>query len=159
MGFEIERKFLVKTDEYKKLGTGEKYVQGYLSRQKERVVRIRRAGEEAFMTIKGITKGATRLEYEYEIPADEADEILKKLCEHPLIEKTRYKIRVDHDLWEVDEFHGFNEGLVIAEIELLEEDDEFSKPKWLGAEITLDSRYYNSNLITKPFRTWTAEEE
>ncbi|MBT3229426.1 MAG: CYTH domain-containing protein [Candidatus Marinimicrobia bacterium] len=154
MGQEIERKFLVTATSYRDLAKGTHYKQGYLNSQKERVVRVRTIDETGFMTVKGITKGATRLEYEYEIPAKDADELLELLCEQPIIDKHRYKVPMDGFVWEIDEFHGENEGLTVAEIELLSEDQEFSKPDWVGEEVTGDPRYYNSNLIANPYTKW-----
>jgi len=154
MGQEIERKFLVTATTYRTLATGTHYKQGYLNSQKERVVRVRTIDETGFMTVKGITKGATRLEYEYEIPVKDADELLVQLCEQPIIDKHRYKVPLDGFVWEIDEFHGENEGLTVAEIELLSEDQEFPKPDWVGEEVTGDPRYYNSNLIANPFTKW-----
>lgn len=153
MGKEIERKFLVTGQAWRDLATGILFRQGYLSAVKERVVRVRTMGETAALTIKGITVGATRLEFEYPIPLDEARELLE-LCEQPLIEKTRYKITADGLLWEVDEFHGVNEGLVVAECELTSEDQAFTRPDWVGEEVTADPRYFNSNLIANPFTSW-----
>ena len=154
MGQEIERKFLVTATSYRDLAKGTHYKQGYLNSQKERVVRVRTIDETGFMTVKGITKGATRPEYEYEIPAKDADELLELLCEQPIIDKHRYKVPMDGFVWEIDEFHGENEGLTVAEIELLSEDQEFSKPDWVGEEVTGDPRYYNSNLIANPYTKW-----
>ena len=153
MGEEIERKYLVCGKTWKELGEGTLYRQGYLNSHKERVVRVRIMGERAVLTIKGISVGATRLEFEYDIPFADCNELLE-LCEQPLIEKTRYK--VDHGglTWEVDEFHGVNEGLVVAECELESEDQHVDKPAWIGDEVTGDPRYFNSNLIAKPFTTW-----
>ncbi len=151
---EIERKFLVKSPEYKKLGRGIYIRQGFLSTAKDRVVRIRIIGHQAYLTIKGINKGATRSEFEYEIPGEEAEFIMNELCEKPIIEKYRYRIKSADLVWEVDEFKGQNEGLVIAEIELQAEDQEFDIPDWIGQEVTNDPRYYNSNLIRNPFLTW-----
>ncbi len=153
MGEEIERKYLVCGKAWKELGEGTLYRQGYLNSHKERVVRVRIMGERAVLTIKGISVGATRLEFEYDIPFADCNELLE-LCEQPLIEKTRYK--VDHGglTWEVDEFHGVNEGLVVAECELESEDQHVDKPAWIGDEVTGDPRYFNSNLIAKPFTTW-----
>lgn len=153
MGKEIERKYLVTGSQWKELADGILYRQGYLNSQKERVVRARTMGEKAALTIKGITVGATRLEFEYEIPLDDCQQLLE-LCEQPLIEKTRYKIKIGELVWEVDEFHGVNEGLTVAECELESEDQQIQKPDWIGAEVTGDSRYYNSNLIAHPFSTW-----
>lgn len=154
MGKEIERKFLITGDDYKALAKGIYYHQGYLSSQKERIVRIRTIENKGFLTIKGIAVGATRLEYEYEIPLADSNELLKSLCEKPTIEKHRYKLDYEGFTWEVDEFHGENEGLVVAEIELVTEDQAFRKPHWVGEEVSGDPRYYNSNLIKHPFRNW-----
>ncbi len=154
MGREIERKFLVTGDEFKRLARGVRYRQGYLNSAKERTVRVRTIGDKGFLTIKGVTVGATRAEYEYEIPAREADEMLTNLCEKPLVEKNRYKIPAGGLTWEIDEFFGDNEGLVVAEVELASEDQTFDKPAWVGAEVTGDPRYFNSNLVKNPFKTW-----
>jgi len=153
MGKEIERKFLVRGESWKELAQGTLYRQGYLNSAKERVVRARTMGERAALTIKGITVGATRLEFEYEIPFDDATELLE-LCEQPLVEKTRYKIPIGELVWEVDEFHGVNEGLIVAECELTDEGQEIDKPDWVGDEVTGDPRYFNSNLIANPYSTW-----
>jgi adenylate cyclase len=157
MGKEIERKFLV-TGQAWRSGSGVEYRQGYLNDDKERTVRVRTAGDQAWLTIKGITRGATRSEYEYAIPFDEANTLLDELCLRPLIEKRRY--RVDHagGIWEVDEFFGDNEGLVVAEIELDSEDQPFARPGWLGEEVTGDPRYYNVNLVAHPYRSWSSDE-
>jgi adenylate cyclase len=154
MGKEIERKFLVKSAEFKKLAKAVPYRQGYLSTVKERTVRVRTVGTEGFMTVKGVTVGATRAEYEYKIPTNEADEILTNLCEKPLIEKNRYKIAQGKFTWEIDEFFGENDGLVVAEIELESEGQKFEKPAWIGEEVTGDPKYFNSNLIKTPFKKW-----
>jgi CYTH domain-containing protein len=154
MAREIERKFLVTADSYRELAQGTHYRQGYLNSQKERVVRIRTIDDQGFITVKGITKGATRLEYEYEISVSDANEMLNELCEQPIIEKHRYKIPMDGFVWEIDEFHGENEGLTVAEIELESEDQEYPKPDWVGEEVTGDARYYNSNLIANPYKNW-----
>jgi adenylate cyclase len=155
MAKEIERKFLVKGDGWRDLGSGKPYRQGYLSTVKERTVRIRTAGDKGFVTIKGINVGATRPEYEYEIPLGDANEMLERLCEQPLIEKTRYRIPLDSLTWEVDEFHGVNHGLITAEVELKDEQQAVSLPGWIGTELTGDPRYYNSSLVAHPFTTWS----
>ena len=108
----------------------------------------------AFLTVKGITTGATRAEYEYEIPAADADAMLNDLCENPLVEKSRYKIDFDGFVWEVDEFFGENQGLIVAEIELESEDQKFEIPGWIGEEVTGDPKYFNSNLINNPYLKW-----
>lgn len=154
MGKEIERKFLVKDKSYQTLGKGVLYYQGFLSTVKERVVRVRVVGEKAFLTIKGVSKGAKRTEFEYEIPTGDAEFMLDELCEKPIIIKYRYNINFGEFLWEVDEFKGENDGLVVAEIELQHEDQKFDKPNWLGEEVTEDPRYYNANLIKHPFKSW-----
>ncbi|WP_411331053.1 CYTH domain-containing protein [Desulfovibrio desulfuricans] len=154
MGKEIERKFLINGDAWRMLAEGTMYRQGYLNSAKERTVRVRTVGEKAFLTIKGITVGATRAEYEYEIPFDDCNALLDNLAEKPLIEKKRYKIKQGEFIWEIDEFFGDNQGLIVAEIELTSEDQKFDKPSWIGAEVTGDPRYFNSNLIKNPFTRW-----
>lgn len=152
MGVEIERKFLVCGDGWR-VGTGERLVQGYLNRDKARTVRVRLAGAQAFLTIKGVSVGATRAEFEYPIPLDDAQALLA-LCDGPVIDKTRYRVPVGGQVWEVDVFAGENAGLVVAELELPHEDAPFERPAWLGAEVTHDARYFNSNLATQPYRRW-----
>ncbi len=154
MPIEIEKKYLVKDKTYKQLAVGVSYRQGYLNRDKERTVRIRVAGEEAFITIKGLTRGIERLEFEYPISVVEANEMLTLLCEKPIIEKYRYSFYLDGHEWEVDEFSGDNEGLVIAEVELDTTDELVNLPEWIGEEVTGDPRYYNSSLGVEPFRRW-----
>ncbi|HBC75729.1 MAG: adenylate cyclase [Candidatus Wallbacteria bacterium GWC2_49_35] len=155
MAKEIERKFLVKGEDYKKLAKDVNYRQGYLSTVKERTVRVRTVASEGFLTIKGITVGASRAEYEYKIPAADANEMLDNLCEKPIVEKNRYKIPAGRHTWEVDEFLGVNQGLVVAEIELASEDEAFEKPSWAGEEVTGDPKYFNSNLIKNPYTKWS----
>ena len=154
MGVEIEKKFLLAGNDWKDLAEGTSYRQGYLSSVKERTVRVRTIEDKGFLTIKGISVGATRLEYEYEIPFEDANELLNELCEKPLIEKNRYKVNLGEHTWEIDEFFGENEGLVVAEIELENEKQQFIKPQWVGEEVTGDPRYFNSNLINNPFKQW-----
>lgn len=154
MAKEIERKFLVKNDDFKKQAQGVMYRQGYLNSVKERTVRVRTVGEKAFLTVKGITVGATRVEYEYEIPFDDCNAMLDDLAEKPIIEKKRYKIPTGEFVWEIDEFFGENQGLTVAEIELKSEDQKFDKPDWVGEEVTGDPKYFNSNLIKHPFSKW-----
>jgi len=154
--FEIERKFLVlseafKTDAFKNT----RIIQGFLSTHKKRTVRIRIKGEQAFITVKGISnkEGTSRLEWEKEIPVNEAESLLK-LCKPNIIEKTRFEIKSGNHIFEVDEFYGENEGLTLAEIELNSEHEDFLKPQWLGKEVTGDVRYYNSLLSKTPYRNW-----
>ena len=154
MGKEIERKFLVNGNDYRSQGTAVHLRQGFLSTARERVVRIRIAGSKAFLTVKGISTGATRAEFEYGIPLEDARFMLDNLCEKPIIDKHRFTIPFRGFTWEVDEFHGENEGLVVAEIELPSEDAVFEKPDWIGEEVTHDPRYYNSNLVKNPFKDW-----
>jgi adenylate cyclase len=152
MAVEIERKFLVVGDGWR-AASPVFYSQGYLNRDKARTVRVRVAGEEAFLTIKGVSVGASRAEFEYPIPPWDARELLR-LCEQPLIEKNRRKILHQGFVWEVDEFLGENRGLVVAEIELPTEDTVFTRPDWVGEEVTNDARYFNSNLSHTPFASW-----
>jgi CYTH domain-containing protein len=154
MSREIERKYLVVGEAWRSPGTAIRLRQGYLSTVKERTVRVRVAGDAGYLTVKGITRGATRTEFEYEIPVADADHMLDELCERPLIEKTRHL--VDHgDLtWEIDEFGGVNTGLVIAEVELEDEAQPIDLPGWVGDEVTADPRYFNANLIAHPYSRW-----
>jgi CYTH domain-containing protein len=154
MPTEIERKFLVKGDEWRTLATGTVYRQGYLSTKKGCTVRVRLVGNQGYLTIKGSTKGISRAEYEYPIPAEDAQEMLGNLCEPPLIEKTRYKIEFAGLTWEVDEFAGENQGLIIAEVELTDENQIIELPDWIGKEVSDDSRYFNANLVQHPFSQW-----
>lgn len=154
MAKEIERKFLVVGDDWRALAKGTRYRQGYLSTVKERTVRVRTIDEKGFLTVKGLTVGATRSEYEYEIPAVDANEMLDNLCERPIIEKMRYRISMGDVTWEVDEFLGVNEGLIVAEVELVSEDQTFPVPDWIGKEVTSDPKYYNANLIARPYSAW-----
>jgi len=158
MGKEIERKFLVKSDEYKKLAKGIFIRQGFLSTDKNRVVRIRIIADKAFLTIKGKNKGIERPEFEYEIPVQEATEMLEELCFTPIIEKYRYVINFQGFTWEVDEFKDANHGLVIAEIELENSNQMPPKPNWVGNEVSDDPRYFNSNLIANPYSEWDKQQ-
>ena len=153
MAQEIERKFLVDGDGWRALGHNEGFRQGYLSTVKERTVRVRVAGDNAWLTIKGLTVGASRSEFEYSIPLEDATQLLD-LCEQPIIEKTRHVVPVGTLRWEIDEFGGANEGLIVAEVELDDADQEIDVPPWIGAEVTDDPRYYNANLIAHPFSVW-----
>jgi len=152
MGTEIERKFMVKKGVWRD-ETATKYRQGYLSTVKERTVRVRTIEDKGYLTIKGISIGASRLEFEYEIPRQDADALLD-ICEKPLIEKNRYKVENGGFVWEVDEFLGENQGLIVAELELENEDQFFPRPDWMGEEVTGDPRYFNSNLVKNPYTKW-----
>ena len=153
---EIERKFLIVSDKYKELAyKNTRILQGFLNTHKERTVRVRITGEKAFITIKGISnsEGTTRFEWEKEISLKEAEQLIE-LCEPNLIEKIRYEIKVGNHIFEVDEFSAENKGLIVAEIELSEENESFDKPDWLGKEVTGDMRYYNSQLCIVPYKNW-----
>jgi len=151
---EIERKFLVKNENYRQLGSSLLIQQGFLSTEKDRVVRVRIMGNEAWLTVKGITTGISRDEFEYRIPLDDAKYMLDNLCEKPAIKKCRYSVDFKGFTWEVDEYHGGNSGLVIAEVELPSEDSVFELPAWIGEEVTGDARYYNAMLVKNPYKNW-----
>ena len=154
MGTEIERKFLLRDESWKAGASGKLYRQGYLSAAVERNVRVRIIGEQGFLTVKGKASGITRLEFEYEVPLADAERMLDELCLKPLIEKTRYRVEHRGMLWEIDEFAGDNAGLVVAEVELSEEQQEIEFPRWVGREVTDDPRYLNSNLVERPYIRW-----
>jgi len=153
---EIERKFLVTSKAFKNDSfTQNRIKQGYLSSVPERTVRVRTKGDRAFMTVKGISNdsGMSRFEWEKEISIDEATKLLE-LCEKGTIDKTRFEVKVGNHIFEIDEFYGDNEGLIMAEVELNSEKENFEKPNWLGEEVTNDKRYYNSYLSANPYKTW-----
>lgn len=156
MAIEIERKFLVDKHAWEQSGKGEsaRICQAYLANDALKVVRIRIYGERAFITIKAHTAGMLRPEYEYEIPVTDADEMIQSLSDSK-IEKVRYRVPFEGKIWEVDEFAGENDGLIIAELELDSVDESFDMPSWLGKEVTDDPRYYNASLVLKPYLTWT----
>jgi len=156
MAIEIERKFWIKNKNWKVAANtpkGTVIKQGYLSTDKERTVRVRIYGTKGFLTIKGKSVGMTRTEFEYEIPLEDAIELLQ-LSHQPIIEKVRYKIHLDNLIWEVDEFEGINEGLILAEVELESETQKVNIPNWAGDEVTGDIRFYNSSLVNNPFTQW-----
>lgn len=156
MAIEIERKFLVKNDGFKKESVEEmRITQGYLSSVPERTVRVRIKGKKGFMTIKGIgsESGASRFEWEKTISVKDTKDLLK-ICEPGIIDKTRYNVKYGEHTFEVDEFYGENEGLTVAEVELSSEDEKFDKPDWLGKEVTGDVKYFNSMLMKNPYSTW-----
>lgn len=159
MGLEIERKFLVQHDKWKAFEKpeGVAYRQGYLVNEIGKTIRVRIAGDKAFITIKGATTGFTRKEYEYEIPLRDGHELLENFALEGTA-KTRYRIPIGKNFFEVDEFEGENEGLIVAEIELKAESETFEKPGFLAEEVTHDPRYYNSNLATHPFSSWKKGE-
>ncbi len=154
MAIEIERKFLIKNDQWRGLAQGSVYRQGYIPTQDYTTVRVRTVGDRGYLTIKGKNTGMSRLEFEYEIPLPDADQILTSLCQPPLIEKYRYRIEFAGKTWEVDEFLGDNQGLILAEIELSREDEIVELPDWIGEEVTGDRRYYNVNLARHPYASW-----
>jgi adenylate cyclase len=156
VGVEIERKFLVSDQSVVDGIAGIRICQGYLSLDPERTIRVRLAGTRAFITIKGLSsaRGTTRAEYEYEIPVNEAEELLDAMALGPLIQKTRYRRTVGRLVWEVDVFEGENEGLVVAEVELPSEGAAVILPDWVGEEVTGDPRYFNASLVMHPFRDW-----
>ncbi len=157
MGTEIERKFLVIGTDWRQ-APGRLLCQGYLNRDKQRTVRVRIAGARAWLTIKGVSRGAARAEFEYEIPVPDAEQLLA-LCDGPVVRKIRHSLEHQGFTWEVDEFLEENEGLVVAEIELQAEDQPFDRPAWLGREVTHDPRYFNANLAAHPYREWRDTED
>jgi len=159
MPLEIERKFLLATDEWRPLVSSRVLMrQGYLSSGSRCSIRARIAGDRAWLNVKGKRSGMTRLEYEYSIPVEHADEILNELRDGPLIEKYRHELPAGQHVWEIDEFLGDNAGLIVAEIELNSETESFERPTWLGREVTEDQRYYNFNLAKRPYKTWTVDD-
>ncbi len=154
MGSEIERKFLLRNDLWRKNAQGILLRQGYILSDPRRTVRIRICNNSGFITIKGLAKGIERPEFEYEIPLEDADFLLSHICETPILEKIRYKIEYDGFIWEVDEFLGENSGLFVAEIELASDDQVFPKPPWIGKEVTGSKRYFNSSLVKNPYNKW-----
>jgi len=155
MATEIERKFLLSSDAWRDQATTNRHlVQGYLARGDGSAIRVRVKGDQAELNIKHTLDGINRLEYEYEIPIDDAREILDRIALRPLIDKTRYIVPIGDHVWEIDEFHGDNDGLIMAEIELGSDDEIFERPEWLGEEVSSDPRYYNSNLSKLPFSQW-----
>ena len=156
MATEIERKFLVKDMSWQAMADeGTHYCQGYLVGSEHASVRVRIQGEKAFINIKSATIDITRQEFEYEIPLNEASDMLETLCEKPLIDKVRYLVNYANHVWEIDVFSGDNEGLVVAEIELKDKDEHFEKPGWLADEVSDDTRYYNVCLVKHPYKDWS----
>lgn len=156
MAQEIERKFLVKNDDWRENADGGlAMVQAYLQSGEKSSIRIRLAGDRAWLNIKSATLGISRSEYEYTVPLDDAKEMLTNLCDGPVISKTRYHVSVAQHVWEVDVFDGDNRGLVVAEIELSSEDESFEMPGWAGDDVSLDTRYYNVCLAKHPYKDWS----
>ncbi|BBD62561.1 adenylate cyclase [Nostoc sp. HK-01] len=154
MAKEIERKFLVKGDAWRNLGVGGVYRQGYIATQKAVTVRVRIANDRGYLTIKSPSVNCSRSEFEYEIPLADAQEMLDTLCDRPLIEKVRYKVKLGDLTWEIDEFDGDNKGLIVAEVELSDVNQQIELPEWIGEEVSHESRYFNSNLARFPFSKW-----
>lgn len=155
MSLEIEKKFLVTDDSWRSSARpGVRYRQGYLSESGPGSVRVRVGGERAHLNIKSATLAQQRLEYEYEIPLADAEEMLDRVCVKPLVEKTRYEVEVQGHVWEVDVFEGDNEGLIVAEIELDDVNESFVRPPWAGEEVSDDPRYYNVCLVKRPYKSW-----
>jgi CYTH domain-containing protein len=155
MGIEIERKFLVNKEKWDQVIKEKKslYRQGYIVSDPGKTIRVRLTDKEAFLTIKGLTVGISRAEFEYSIPVADAQQLLDGLC-GSVVSKVRNFITYDNKLWEVDEFLGDNEGLIVAEIELKAEDEAFSLPEWVDKEVTSEKKYSNSNLAKKPYKNW-----
>lgn len=155
MGLEIERKFLVINEQWKSHVESESQLkQGYLATQSNATIRVRIAENQAMLNIKGATTGIRRSEYEYEIPLQDAQEMLDNLTEESIIDKVRYQVRCGDHIWDLDVFHGENKGLIIAEVELSTEDESFVVPEWAGLEVSGDSKYYNASLVRNPYRYW-----
>lgn len=151
---EIERKFLVKNNRWRKAAKGVVYQQGYLSTDSSRTVRVRLEGKLGKLTIKGKKIGVAGDEFEYDIPTNDAKYLLDNLCKKPTIKKTRYRVSFENFIWEVDVFEGENKGLVLAELELKRADQKFKTPGWIGKEVTRDHRFRNANLVANPFSKW-----
>lgn len=156
MATEIERKFLVQDDSWtSSVTSSRRIVQGYIAHTDNATVRVRVAGDHAWLNLKGVTTGISRSEYEYEVPVDDALSMLDELAVGPVIDKVRHVIPVGEHTWELDVFAGENEGLVMAEVELATADESYQRPSWAGEEVSDDARYYNVNLVTHPYRSWS----
>jgi len=155
MATEIEHKFTLKNDNWRsEVVKSERLVQGYLAGNERSSIRVRIAGDKANLNIKSATLGIYRQEYEYEIPLADGEKILEDLCEKPVIDKVRHYVQYEGKTWEVDEFGGENEGLIVAEVELNSEDEEFAIPEWADKNVSGDPRYYNVSLVKHPFKNW-----
>jgi len=154
MAIEIERKFLVKETPFHLAKRSLRIRQGYIVNDQKQVIRVREKGDQYFLTLKGNNIGISRLEFDFPISKEDADELIKHFCQTALIDKTRHYVEHKGHTWEVDEFHGSNDGLIVAEIELETEDETFDIPDWAGEEVTSEEKYYNMNLATHPFKNW-----
>jgi len=154
MAIEIERKFLVKTTPFHLAKKSLRIRQGYIVNDQKQVIRVREKGNQYFLTLKGNNIGISRLEFDFPISKEDADELIKHFCQTAIIDKTRHYVEHNGHTWEVDEFHGSNDGLIVAEIELETEDETFDIPDWIGEEVTPEEKYYNMNLATHPFKNW-----
>ena len=154
MAQEIERKYLLQGDSWRELSIGSVYCQGYIATKNQVTVRVRIVGQQGYLTIKGPSVECSRLEFEYPIPVEDAQEMLNTLCEQPWIEKIRYKVEWGGLTWEIDEFDGLNKGLILAEVELNDANQEIELPPWIGEEVSHDHRYFNSYLVKHPFSQW-----
>ena len=154
MPVEIERKFLVNTIPSQLIHRSKKVKQGYMVHDEHQVVRVRSMDNDHFLTIKSNSKGLSRFEFEYQIPKEDAMDMFEHLCGPGIIQKTRHYIETPNHTWEIDEFHGRNQGLIVAEIELESEDEQFDIPEWVGEEVSDDPRYYNMNLVANPYEVW-----
>ena len=154
MGIEIERKFLIDINKVDLSDNGCYIKQGYIQTTDKTVVRVRIKNQEAYLTIKGENQGLKRLEFEYQIPIEDAHQMIDELCSKNVIDKTRYELKVENHIWEIDIFHGQNDGLIVAEVELESENEDIFLPDWVVKEVTNDAKYYNSNLIINPYSHW-----
>ncbi|WP_444895015.1 CYTH domain-containing protein [Microbulbifer sp. EKSA008] len=154
MAKEIERKFLVDEKSIASFTGGKRIKQAYVSTESKAVVRVRVIGDRAYLTLKGESKGITRTEFEYPIPFEDANEMIAELCDGPLIDKTRFIVEHEKHTWEIDIFHGDNDGLIVAEVEMQSESESVVLPEWIDKEVTGDPKYYNSNLLDFPFKDW-----
>ncbi|MCP3868145.1 MAG: CYTH domain-containing protein [Gammaproteobacteria bacterium] len=155
MATEIERKFLVDNDQWRaQVVTESRLKQGYLANQMNASIRVRIGKGKAHLNIKSATIGASRSEFEYEVPMEDAEAMLAEVAQQPFIDKTRYKVKCGDHIWDLDVFEGDNLGLVVAEVELKDEGESFEMPLWAGEEVTGDPKYYNVSLITKPYKDW-----
>jgi len=154
MAVEIERKFLITGDGWRKGARASHYRQGYIFAEKKGIVRVRTIDQKGYLTIKTPSVGLKRQEYEYEIPLADAKAMLDNLCENYIVEKKRFTLSYADHIWEIDEFTGYNEGLFLAEIELSDESETFEQPPWIGEEVSMNPKYHNSNLSKKPYCQW-----